>query len=257
MNIFKQLVLSLYSPKAIATWRTQGIGKTILFVFLLTLISILPTVFHLSTAITSGVEMAKETISEEIPNFTIVDGELQTDESKPVTIEKSDFTIIFDPTGEIQPNQLDSSLNSIAFLRNDFIITTAGTAEELSYSMVTDMKITKDDFVNFIDTMNSMLPVILSVIIIAIYLFSSALKFIGISVLALIGTLLNSNHSEKLKYRHLWRIAAYSVTLPTIFFMVMDIFQTAVPFGFVLNWFVSILVLILAIKEIPQSKELE
>lgn len=256
MNIFKQLVLSLYSPKAIATWRTQGIGKTILFVFLLTLISILPTIYHLNAAITNGVEMTKDTVSEEIPNFTITNGELQTDESKLVTIEKSDFTIIFDPTGEIQPNQLDTSLNSIAFLKNDFAITTTGTIEQLSYSMVTDMAITKDDVVSFINTMDSMLSVILPIIFIAIYLFSSALKFIGISVLALIGTLLNSSNSEKLKYRYLWRIAAYSITLPTIFFMIMDIFQTAVPFGFVLNWFVSILVLILALKEIPQSKEL-
>lgn len=257
MNIFKQLVLSLYSPKSIASWRTQGIGKTILFVFFLTLISVLPTIIHLGTAITNGVEMTKDTVSGEIPNFTIENGELHSDEMKLVTIEKKDFTIIFDPTGELQPNNLDNSLNSIALLKNDFAITTAGTIEQMSYSMLTELEITKDDVVTFINSADSMLTVILPIIFIAIYLFSSAMKFIGISVLALIGTLINSSNSERLKYRYLWRIATYSITLPTIFFMVMDIFQTAVPFGFVLNWFVCILVLILALKEIPQSKELQ
>lgn len=257
MNIFKQLVLSLYSPKAIASWRTQGIGKTILFVFFLTLISVLPTIIHLGTAISSGVQMTKDTVSDQIPNFTIENGELNSDEMKLVTIEKKDFTIIFDPTGELQPNDLDKSLNSIALLKNDFAITTTGTIEQMSYSMLTELEITKDDVVTFINSADSMLSVILPIIFIAIYLFSSAMKFIGISVLALIGTLLNSSNSEKLKYRHLWRIAAYSITLPTIFFMVMDIFQTSVPFGFVLNWFVCILMLILSLKEIPQSKELQ
>ena len=40
MNIFKQLIVSLYSPKDIAKFHQQGIGKTILFVFFLTLISV-------------------------------------------------------------------------------------------------------------------------------------------------------------------------------------------------------------------------
>ncbi|WP_174881655.1 DUF1189 family protein, partial [Metabacillus niabensis] len=39
MNIFKQLFTSIYSPRTISTFRFQGIGKTILFVFILTLVS--------------------------------------------------------------------------------------------------------------------------------------------------------------------------------------------------------------------------
>jgi hypothetical protein len=39
--------------------------------------------------------------------------------------------------------------------------------------------------------------------------------------------------------------------------MIMDIFRTVVPYGFMLNWLVSILVLFLALKEIPPAKEAE
>ncbi|WML30690.1 DUF1189 family protein [Neobacillus sp. OS1-32] len=62
MNIFKQLVKSIYSPKDIALFRLQGIGKTILYVFLLTFISILPSIVFLSSALTSGLSTAKSFI---------------------------------------------------------------------------------------------------------------------------------------------------------------------------------------------------
>lgn len=253
MNIFKQLFVSIYSPKSIASWRNQGIGKTILFVFLLTLISIIPTSAYLSTSILNGLQLAQDTIEEQIPDFSIKDGQLHADSTAPVTIQQNGFTIIFDPTGETSLSDLDLNLNSIALLKNDFAVTTAGTLENFSYSMM-DITLTKEDAVQFINSMDALLAIVIPVLIILIYLFSSAMKFIGISVLALIGTLLKGD--KDVQYRHLWRIAAYSVVLPTIFFMIMDIFQTPVPFGFVLNWFVSILVLVLAIKEIPQKDKL-
>jgi hypothetical protein len=254
MNIFKQLILSIYSPKSIASWRFQGIGKTILFVFFLTLISILPTAIQLSNGIVDGLNLAQETIEEDIPDFTIKNGELISNTNSAVQFQEKDFTIIFDPTGDIDLSDLDLSLDSIALLKNEFAITTAGTVEHFSYSMM-DLNLSKEDAVQFINSMDTLLTVIIPILIIVIYLFSSAMKFIGISVLALIGTLLSKSGDDSLKYRHLWRMAAYSVTLPTVFFMIMDIFQTPVPFGFVLNWFVSILVLVLALKEIPKAEQ--
>ena len=37
MNVFKQLIVSLYSPKDISTFHHQKIGKTFLYVLILTL----------------------------------------------------------------------------------------------------------------------------------------------------------------------------------------------------------------------------
>jgi len=254
LNIFKQLILSLYSPASIATWRRQGIGKTILFVFLLTLISILPTSIQLSKGIMDGVHTTQEVIDKEAPNFSIKNGELHTDMSAPLTIDKGMFTLILDSTGEVGVKDLDKTNTTIALLKDEMAFTAGGTVEQFSYSML-ELDVQKEDIVHFLDSLDSLLVVILPIFIIVIYLFSSAFKFIGISILALIGTLFNRNGKEALEYRFLWRIAAYSITLPTIFFMIMDIFKTPVPFGFMLYWFVSILLMALALKEIPQAKE--
>lgn len=253
MNIFKQLFLSLYSPKSIALWRNQGIGKTILFVFLLTLISVLPTAIYFSTALTGGLQAVQQSLEQNIPDFTIDNGQLHADEA--VTLENEGFTIIFEPTGATEWDNISGSSNAIAFLKNEFVVSGGGTVEHFPYSTLGDMTISKADVLQFVEALDSLLAVILPIFFIIIYLFSSAMKFIGISVLALIGLLFNKQGADELKYRHLWRLAAYSITLPTIFFTVMDFFQTAVPFGFFLNWFVSILVLVLTLKEIPKTKE--
>jgi len=81
------------------------------------------------------------------------------------------------------------------------------------------------------------------------------MKFIEISIFALFGLMFKNMIGKNLQYRHLWRMAAYSVTLPTIFFTIMAALQTTVLYGFLINWFASLIVLFLAIKEVPKRKQ--
>ena len=89
MNIFKQLIVSLYSPKDIATFQHQGIGKTIFYVFLLVVISVLPSVYYFNTSMTSGFETIKETVEKDFPSFTIENGELISDENNVIDLSES------------------------------------------------------------------------------------------------------------------------------------------------------------------------
>ncbi|MFL6562274.1 MAG: DUF1189 family protein, partial [Bacillus sp. (in: firmicutes)] len=93
------------------------------------------------------------------------------------------------------------------------------------------------------------------VVAVFIYLFASAGSFIEVTVLALFGLALKNLLGRKLNYRQLWRIAAYSETLPTLFFTIMAAIKTTVPNSFMINWFVVIIVLYLAINEIPKPKK--
>jgi hypothetical protein len=257
MNIFKQLIVSTYSPKSIAPFRFQGIGKTILYVFLLTLLSIIPTAAYISTALVNGLEVTQQTVYEKLPSFTIENGVLHSEQTKPMTIKENNITIYFDPSGEISADDIDTSGESIAILKNDFAVASEGEVEQFSYSMMDDIKLTKDDISELVSTIDSILPILIAVMILVVYIFSSALKFVEVSVLALIGSILGSASGRTIQYRQLWRLAAYSVTLPTIFFTIMDAFRTTVPFGFVINWLVATIVLYLVLKEIPLPKRKE
>ena len=67
MNIFKQFYKSMYSPKDIAVFRFQGIGKTILYVFFLTLLSLIPAIYYLSSSPISGVDTIQSSLKNELP----------------------------------------------------------------------------------------------------------------------------------------------------------------------------------------------
>ncbi|MBO0959486.1 DUF1189 domain-containing protein [Neobacillus sp. MM2021_6] len=255
MNIFKQFYKSIYSPRDIALFRFQGIGKTILYVFFLTFISILPSVIYISTALSSGIDSAKTIIKNEAPDFSIKNGVLSAETKVPVTIDKDDFTIMIDPTGVISDADVENEGNAFALLKNEFVLSSGGRIDTYPYSMLEGLDITKNDFLNFTDKISGMKGIIIPVVSVLIYLLSSASSFIEISILALFGLALKNLLGRKLNYRQLWRMAAYSETLPTVFFTIMAAMKTSVSNSFVINWIVAIIVLALAINEMPKPKK--
>lgn len=254
MNIFKQFYKSIYSPRDIALFRFQGIGKTILFVFFLTLISILPTIFYLITAISTGVETARSVIEKELPAFSIEDGILTAETDVPVTIEKNNFSIILDPTGTLSAEDVADEVNAFALLKDEFVMAAGGTTDAYPYSMMEGFHITEKDLLDFIEMIDGVKGIMIPIISLIIFLFSSAINFIEVSVLALFGSALKNLTERKLNYGHIWRMSAYSETLPTVFFTIMAAIKTPVPYSFMINWFVAIIVLYLAIREVPKPK---
>lgn len=255
MNIFLQFYKSLYSPKDIALFRLQGIGKTLLYVFFLTLLSIIPTVFYSGSAIVKSLDAIDETIESELPDFEISEGQLRTDQKVPVTLDKNGFAIIIDSTGTVEPSSLSNSDNTIALLKNEVYIIAAGQEQSYSYSMLTNGTISNEDLSGYLASAESLVPIIIPLLGIVIYIFTAGMKFIEISILALVGLLIKNALGKKLEYRHLWRMSAYSITLPTVFFAIMAALQTAVPNGAFINWFVSLIILLLAIKELPSHSQ--
>lgn len=255
MNLLKQFMKSLYSPKDIAKFRFQGIGKTILYVFLLTLISVLPTSYFSTTAIIEGLDVAMTTFENDIPPFVIENGQLSLEESTPIIIEKEEFKILLDSTGTVQTTDIEETDNTIALLKDEFLFVVGGQSQSYSYAMFSDLRLTNQDLVDFIHSVDNIKLIFLPVMFLIIYIFSSGIKFIEVSILALFGILLTKLIRKNIPYRQLWRMGAYSITLPTVFFAIMSILQTEVPNAVVINWFVSIMVLSLALKEIPVKKQ--
>lgn len=255
MNVFKQLIASLYSPPVIAETRNQGIGKTILYVFLLTLISIIPSAWYFSALTLEAADTAKVIIAEDLPDFKVnSSGTLTADTDKPFTAEENGFTFIVDPTGEMTKEDVElESDNGFALLKNEFVIVAEGRVQENSYNMLKDMELSRADLNDLLQSSDSILAIAIPLMILGIYLFSSAGVFIKITFFAVFGLLFKNALRRQLSYRHLWRMTAYSITLPTIFFTIMAAFQAAVPFSSFINWFVTFIMLYLALKEVPQD----
>lgn len=232
----------------------QGIGITILYVFLLTLLSIIPASYYSAIGIQDAVNSAKATVQTQLPDFNIKNDELRSGIKEPLTIKNGSFTIIFDSTGAVEKADMAGMDSTFGMLKNQAVIVAGGQSNSFSYQLINNGTLTKNDVISLINNADAFLPIFLGLVFIAIYILSSGMKFIEITLLALFGLLLKNLAGKNLQYRHLWRMAAYSVTLPTLFFTIMALLKSNVPYSFMINWFVSSMILLLAIKEIPSPK---
>ncbi|MBD8069160.1 DUF1189 domain-containing protein [Bacillus sp. PS06] len=257
MSIFNQFLKSLYSPKDVVKYRFQGIGKTILFVFLLALLSLLPAAISMSEAFSSAVKSLDSALSDaSMPSFEISNGALTTTATEPYIVEHGEFTIIVDGTSSLNANDVDQYGNALAFLSTGFIISSQHQAERIDYTLLEGTTITNAEISTYLETLISALPIIVPIMLIIMYIVTSGIKFIEVSVAAIIGLAIRNILKLNLKYRHTWIIAAYSMTIPTLFFMLMDLLQINVPYAGSINWFVITFLMYLALKEIPRKKEI-
>ncbi|MGP7816261.1 DUF1189 domain-containing protein [Niallia sp. 01092] len=248
MNIFKQFFRSIYSPRDIAGFRYQGNGKTILYLILLSLLASIPTLYHLSKGMNEGINSLLE---EEALSFSIKNNELQSTNNEPTIIYKDDLTIIVDSTGTYNANNISSSGNTVALLKKEFIISTAGQAQAVEYRNFGNVNITNEEILSSLKSLKSALPIMLSVFAIIYFLVMAISKVVETLILAIFGRLFSRILGRSLSYAQVWKITAYSITLPIMFFLVMDSLQTIVPNGALLNWFVGLFIVFLSIKEIP------
>lgn len=254
MNVFVQLWKSLYSPKDIARFRFQGIGKTIGYLFLLTLLSTLPTFYYVSSSLTEGIRTTSALLNNELPPFSIENGELHSEAATPIHIDQGGFTIVFDSTGKVTSENVEQFPNAIALLKHEAVLVAGHQAQHYSYATFPDVTITDEDVRAFIAGLQSLLPVLIPLFVFVLYVLACAGKFISVCIFAFFGLILAGVLDKALRYRHTWVMSAYAITLSTVFFTVMETVQAVVPYGALIHWFVSLVVLFLAVKEVPSAK---
>ncbi|SFC51066.1 Maltodextrin utilization protein YvdJ [Bacillus sp. 491mf] len=251
MSIFIQLFKSLYAPKEMALFRFQKIGKTILYIMLLCLLATVPKTILLGDFIHEGINLIDRSIEKDVPDFKIENGELHANISKPIIKDETDFIFVFDPNAtdtKAYPNR-----DGIFILKNKMVSTAQQQTQSFPYSDLGNTTFEKKDakeIVSFIDSISS---VAIFLIGIFIYLFELFITFLGVSLLAFIGSAMSG--VRKLSYKQVWTLTAYSFTIPTIFFMIMDLLKINVPFSLFIFIGVVLVVLYLTIKEVPRPKE--
>lgn len=254
MNIFKQFFKSIYSPKDIATFRHQGIGKTVLYIFFLSLITTIPIFTYASSTMHQSLDDARYLLENELPDFEIRDGILYANNEP--TIQKEDnVTIFIDDTGTISVHDVEKTTNGIALLKTSVVVHFLDRTDTLNYSNLGINQLKKSELVEIIDTMNASLPIILTIIFIFLYLLQAIGEFLKVFIVGLIGLILGNINKVKLNYGQTWKLSAYAITLPTVFFTIMNFFRATVPFSGFINWAITIIMLFLAIKEIHPSNE--
>ncbi|MBU8905709.1 DUF1189 domain-containing protein [Desertibacillus haloalkaliphilus] len=254
MNVFTQFFKSLYSPKDIAIFRFQGIGKTILYIFVMMAIVSLPAGINVATSFTQGVNQFQQALEQDVPDFEFVNGTLTSKSDEPMIDETADGTFIFDTTGTITLANVQEYEQAFALLQHEAILVTDGVPQQLRYQDFGNLSLTKTETEAIAATVSELMPIIIALVLFLMYLFVTALKFIGIVALSLIGFIVRKSAQVKLSYKQLWILSAYAVTLPTTLFGITDALRIYLPFSFTIYWAIAIVMLNLIVKKVPKPK---
>ncbi|MBM7577601.1 DUF1189 domain-containing protein [Jeotgalibacillus terrae] len=255
MNIFKQLIKSLYSPRDIAKFRFQGIGKTILFVFLLAFLSMIPAVVQVASIGESLFSDGEELLLNELPSFEVVDGELQSESDVTESADSSGITFYVDGSDSLTTEDLLDDEAAVAFLSDRIAVSTGGGVQEYEYSTFEGVNISSEGIASLLSSLEGAKFIIYFFILAFIFILLAGMLFIKATVFGWIGTKFAATLERKLTFRHSFRIAAYSSALPAVFFLITDLAGSLIPFPTLISWFVTGLMLYLSIKEIPKPKK--
>ncbi|PEJ29455.1 DUF1189 domain-containing protein [Bacillus pseudomycoides] len=251
MSVFAQLVKSLYSPKDMALFRFQKIGKTILYIMLLCLIATIPKTFTFGNFTQDIVSTVHQSIEKDLPDFKIENGELHADVKAPIIKEDGNFVFVFDPNAT--DTTAYANKQGVFVLKDKVVSINNNQTQSQSYGDFGNGTFEKKDIKDIISAIDSIYPILMLVVGIVIYLFQLFISFLGVTILAFIGSAMGGQ--RKLSYKQVWTLTAYSYTIPTIFFMIMDLLKINVPWSFLLYTAIILIVLYLTIKEIPKPKE--
>ncbi|WP_461202372.1 DUF1189 domain-containing protein [Anoxybacillus sp. TBDG-1] len=255
MMMWKRLLQSLYSPVHIARFRFHPIGKAISYVFFLSLIATLPIAIYFTISINKMIGSTHQLLTEELPPFEVVDGVLISNEKEPIELIRPDVTMLLDSTGTLTTDDVARYTNAVAFLKEEFALVANGHVQSYPYSVMQTDRFTNKDVYEFTGKLQSLLPIVISLSFFVLYFFTCTSKFLYVTVLAFIGLIFRGTLNKRGSYRHMWSLSAYSITLATIFFTIMEALQIVVPYAIALDWFVSITILFVSIKELPSVKE--
>lgn len=238
MNVFSELVHSIYDCKSYKAFLDDKKRKTFLFGFLLVLVYFLITIivpfarFQISTG---GVVRL---VDEVVPDFAIADGRLSVEGQFEfeegdtyVYVNTEESGIAEDAEDEIFDNLYRYGTVIIADSQS-MIVKSNGQVETLMISDL-DLEITKDELIQMF---RPFVTIMIVVILVIIFLFMEATFFFGVIFVALLGMIVASCMQAKLTFGELYKLGVYTRTTPLLIKAVFSF----LPFGIPFFWLISV-----------------
>ena len=255
MNVFKEMALSIYSYGSYREFLKNKKGKVFGFGMLLILFYFLISMFipfMINVGTPSGLtRQAREIIPDfELKNGTLwVDGVFELEEAGTYVCIDTDPGSYFYSAREMEP--LLRGYSSVIMMDSEkMILKSNGEVQELYFSDL-DLDFDKEDLLAYIPT----LYVIIVAGLIFAYFWMAALFFFGVLFVALLAMIVNSAMHYKLTFGQLYLLGVYSRTLPLIIKAIVSNLPFGIPFFWVINFGLSVLIIGMAIKKMKEQEE--
>jgi len=250
MGIFRKFINSTYNFKSYNFFISEKLSKAIIYLLLLAFLSSTFLVFKVGFYFKKDFSYFQKILTNEMPLFTLDNGELIVDSEMPIIFEEGNTIFIIDTTTEFNPNTFNEYTTGI-FIGKDALILKENSAEitTMNYSSLQLTKsFTSEDLSLLVSTFGS---VIIVFILIFVFIFSFVGKLISLFlIMPLAGLVISSILNKKLSYSNLIKISAYSLTVPILIKTLFKLIGLRVPIFFVLYYGIGFIYLIFAIRNI-------
>ena len=256
MNVFKEMVLSVYSYGSYQEFLKNRKGKVFGFGLLLMLIyfavtMLLPSIFQLGLP-----SQMAESFRKNVPDFELEDGTLWVDDV--IELDNGNMYIYIDTDPDYvfyEADEMEQYLRgySQAVLMDSekIIMKNDGQIQGMYFSDM-DLEFDREDLISLIPWIYA----IYIVFMILAYIWMTVLFFFGVLFVALMGMIVKSCMDYELTFGQLYLLGIYSRTLPLVIKAVVSFLPIRVPFFVRLffNFGISVVILIMAIRKMKAKK---
>lgn len=224
LGFFRRLYYSVAGFDNYKFFISQKIGKTVVYLLVLSLILGLIGLVQLFTEYNKIVNEIITGFDKAVPNFTFEKGKLDVEGQMPITVNEGGTTFIIDTTGHTDETILEKYDTAILITKDKMIQKNFANNQITDFSMLQSFRLTKE-------SVKKMLPIMKGfsiLIFIILPPFIIAGRFISALIVSIIGMIINSAKNLNLPYRDVFAISAHSLTTPLIIGTMLDF--TGIPF---------------------------
>lgn len=254
MNIFKEMLLSIYDFKSYGGFLRNRKGKVFCFGLLLMLLYfiltwILPFArFH---SITGGFVRL---VREYVPDFKLENGRLWLEES--FEYDYMGTYIYIDTNEDYQLGEGEELMsgenaaysNILLMNSQKMLMKNEGEIASMLYSDL-GLEFSKENLMGLASTYY----LVLILLMVFGCLWIILLFFFGVLFVALIGMVVAALMNYNLTFGELYQLGIYARTLPLLIKGVLKLFSLTIPYFFLINFGISVVWIALAIKEMKKK----
>ena len=249
MGFRHKFAYSFFDFAAYKEFLVQGFGKSILYIFLVTLIFSTITNINTIAKFNSEISSIQATFIHSAPNFELKNGLLSVDSEKPIYYKHDGEQLIVDTSGKTSKSLLDSYSNGVYINSDEITIRqNYGTLQTLKFTDFSELNLTNKTLQSSLSILKIIFPIILLI-------FDPILSFLmnlisGFLILAPLSLNISSIIGVNLKYSKACILSFYAMTLPLLLESLLEISGIDLPEFFVIFYIVALIYCGLAINKI-------
>lgn len=254
MNVFKEMVCSIFKPQVYPEFLKNGKGKIFGYGVLIMLFYYLlasPLFPLLSFQVVDG--GFGHLIREELPDFELSSDGFWIEEPFYEDVGRSYLNLNTDVVwNENDIYELVRGYDSVILMDAEKLVVKSQGQVQMLYSYQLEGSVfNKETIMRFIP----MLTLFLVLFMIFYYIWITALFFFGVLIVSLIGMILSSATKADLSFGQIYILAIYGRTLPLLIKGILRALSVNVPMFWVLNFGITLIYLFFAMRRIAQQRQ--